>query len=83
MNLIHDWVARYVETQEDENTVFMVWETVAMIAADKVIRHDAQNLTTYVKVDGLLGHLPARNSFGPLSVVRGISIGGKRSQWQR
>lgn len=56
ISLLFDWVEAYVAAHEDEDAEFLVWEVVAMLAADEVIRHDTRKITTYAKVEGLLGN---------------------------
>ena len=55
INLIFDWVNTFVLTQEPEESLFLVWEVVALLAAGEIINQDTTSVSTYVKLDNVFG----------------------------
>lgn len=55
LNLIHNWVATFVHRQEGKESVPLVWEVIALIAAGDVIAKEEIDISTYRVVDGCLG----------------------------
>jgi len=54
IDIVYNWVEAFVETQEPES-VDLVWEVVAFIVAEGKLSIDPQKITTYSKVEGLIG----------------------------
>jgi hypothetical protein len=58
VGLIYDWVSTFVEAREPADSQHLVWEVVALIAAGDVINQDASQVSTYAKIEGMLGQHP-------------------------